>query len=85
MAHRDAADHRSGGEFKPGRPAEMRIGDSIVMVSGGDGLRDFATAFLYVYVQGTDATYARAMAANTGERPLGQHLADRHSSARRLG
>jgi hypothetical protein len=36
-------------------------------------------------VQGTDATYARAMAANTGERPLGQHLADRHSSARRLG
>lgn len=27
------------GEYQQGRPAEIRIGDSIVMVSDGDGLR----------------------------------------------
>jgi PhnB protein len=52
------------GEFESGRPAEIRIGDSIVMVSDGGGLRDLAPAFLYVYVRDADATYARAMAAN---------------------
>ena len=51
------------GEFNPGRPAEIRIGDSIVMVSDGDGLHTLPPR-LYVYVQDTDATYASAMAAN---------------------
>lgn len=52
------------GELHPGRPAEIRIGDSVVMVSDGDGLRNPVPAFLYVYVEDTDATYRRALAAN---------------------
>jgi uncharacterized glyoxalase superfamily protein PhnB len=52
------------GELKPGRPAEMRIGDSLIMVSDGDGFRTAASAFLYVYVDDADTTYARAMQAN---------------------
>jgi PhnB protein len=43
-------------------PAQMRIGDSIVMVSG-TGPRDARSAFLYVYVDDVDATYARALEA----------------------
>ncbi|WP_321864899.1 VOC family protein [Burkholderia cenocepacia] len=51
------------GEFRAGLPAEIRIGDSVVMISGGDALRDPMPAFLYVYVEDTDATYRRALAA----------------------
>jgi uncharacterized glyoxalase superfamily protein PhnB len=52
------------GEFRPGSPAEIRIGDSVVMISGGEGLRDLASAFLYVYVDDADAIYKRAIAAH---------------------
>jgi PhnB protein len=52
------------GELHPGRPAEIRIGDSIILVSDGDGLREQATAFLYVYVEDADATYSKALTAN---------------------
>jgi len=52
------------GAFRHGLPAEIRIGDSVVMVSGSDGLREPMPAFLYVYVQDTDSTYQRAIAAN---------------------
>ncbi|MEX3924934.1 MULTISPECIES: VOC family protein [Paraburkholderia] len=52
------------GVFRHGLPAEIRIGDSVVMVSGADGLREPMPAFLYVYVQDTDSTYQRAIAAN---------------------
>ena len=52
------------GTFRQGLPAEIRIGDSVVMISGSDGLRDPAPAFLYVYVEDTDSTYQRAIAAN---------------------
>jgi len=38
------------GEYHSGRPAEIKIGDSIVMLSDGDELRDSATALLFVYV-----------------------------------
>ncbi|WP_244110077.1 VOC family protein [Burkholderia arboris] len=51
------------GEFRAGLPAEIRIGDSVVMISGGDGLRDAMPAFLYVYVEDTDSTYRRAIEA----------------------
>ncbi|WP_322085075.1 VOC family protein [Burkholderia sp. BCC1999] len=51
------------GEFRAGLPAEIRIGDSVVMISGGDGLRDPMPAFLYVYVEDTDAIHRRAIAA----------------------
>jgi PhnB protein len=52
------------GEYLPGRPAEVRIGDSVVMVSDGDGLREPIPAFLYVYVEDADSTYRRAIEAN---------------------
>ena len=51
------------GEWRPGMPAEIRIGDSVVMISG-DGRRDSMPAFLYVYVADTDVTYQRAIAAD---------------------
>lgn len=51
------------GELYPGRPAELRIGDSMLMVSHGDGQRDTIPAFLYVYVEDVHSTYERAMAA----------------------
>src|SRR6202451_4851795 len=50
------------GEYRAGMPAEIRIGDSIVMVSG-EGARDPIPAFLYVSVEDTDATYRRAFGA----------------------
>ena len=52
------------GEYHPERPAIMTIGDSMVMISDA-GIRPPMTAFLYVYVGDTDATYRRAMNAGT--------------------
>ena len=69
------------GEFRSGLPAEIRIGDSVVMVSGGDGLRDPMPAFLYVYVDDTDSTYKRAVAVDAvsleepGDMPYGDRRA----------
>ncbi|NUX59476.1 VOC family protein [Paraburkholderia youngii] len=69
------------GEFRAGLPAEIRIGDSVLMVSGGDGLRDPATAFLYVYVEDADSTYRRAIAANAVaiEEPTDMPYGDRRA------
>lgn len=50
------------GESVPGRPAEMRIGDSMIMVSEV-GEREAFPALLYVYVNDADATYHRGLAA----------------------
>ena len=38
------------------------IGDSLLMISDA-GIRNSMTAFLYVYVNDTDATFKRAVAA----------------------
>jgi len=54
---------RGQGEFHVNRPAEIRIGDSIIMISNGDGLRKPVSAFLYVYVENVDETYQRAVKA----------------------
>jgi PhnB protein len=72
------------GELQPGRPAEMRIGDSIVMVSDGGGLRESSTAFLYVYVADVDANYARAIAADATslEVPADMPYGDRRAMVR---
>lgn len=48
------------GEFAAAAPSQMRIGDSIVMVSGV-GPRDPMPGFLYLYVDDVDATYRRAL------------------------
>jgi PhnB protein len=72
------------GEFRPGSPAEIRIGDSIVMVSGGGGHRDPMPAFLYVYVHDTDSTYRRARAAGATslEEPADMPYGDRRAMVR---
>lgn len=69
------------GEFRPGRPAEIRIGDSVVMISDGDGLRETAAAFLYVYVGDADATFRLALAADAVavEEPTDMPYGDRRA------
>jgi len=50
------------GDFRKDKPCEIRIGDSLVMVSEV-GVRDAMPAFLYLYVDDIDATYERALTA----------------------
>jgi uncharacterized glyoxalase superfamily protein PhnB len=50
------------GEYRQEAPAEIRIGDSVIMISGA-GVRNRMSACLYVYVSNTDATYRRALDA----------------------
>lgn len=71
------------GEVVAGRPAEIGIGDSLVMVSGA-GERDRFPAFLYVYVDDADETYRRAVAAGatTVEEPLDTPYGDRRAMVR---
>ena len=44
-------------------PSLITIGDSIVMVSSGGGVRTPMPSFLHVYVDDVDATYERAIQA----------------------
>ena len=69
------------GEFHVHRPAEIRIGDSLIMISDGDGLREPVSAFLYVYVENVDVTYQRAVGAGaeTLELPSDQPYGDRRA------
>src|SRR5262249_51907355 len=53
----------AAGELRSGAPTEMRIGDSILMISEGGGVRLAMPAFLYVYVENADQTYERAIGA----------------------
>jgi uncharacterized glyoxalase superfamily protein PhnB len=50
------------GDFRADIPSEIRIGDSIVMVSSV-GPRDAMPAFLHLYVDDIDATYQCALRA----------------------
>jgi uncharacterized glyoxalase superfamily protein PhnB len=52
----------ASGAFEAQRPSEVRIGDSLVMISEA-GERPPMPAFLYVYVADVDATLARARAS----------------------
>lgn len=72
------------GELHPGRPAEIRIGDSVVRVSDGGGLREMTPAFLYVYVEDTDSTFRRAIAANavSVEEPADMPYGDRRATVK---
>jgi uncharacterized glyoxalase superfamily protein PhnB len=68
------------GDFETDRPSQVRIGDSMVMISGV-GPRDPMPAFLYVYVEDSDATYERALKAGAvsleepGDTPYGARRA----------
>jgi PhnB protein len=71
------------GEVREGRPAEIRIGDSVVMVSSA-GERELFPAFLYVYVDDADAAYRRALAAGavSVEEPVDTPYGDRRAMVR---
>jgi uncharacterized glyoxalase superfamily protein PhnB len=66
------------GEYHPQAPAELRIGDSIIMISE-TGVRDTMPACLYVYVENADATWQRAIdaGARSIEAPLDTPYGDR--------
>jgi uncharacterized glyoxalase superfamily protein PhnB len=71
------------GEIVAGRPVDVSIGDSIVMVSSA-GERDAFPAFLYLYVDDADATYDRAISAGATsvESPLDTPYGDRRAMVR---
>ena len=73
----------AAGDAVPHRPAEMRIGDSMVMVSEADE-REIFPAFLYVYVDDADTTYQRALAAGAVgvEQPWDTPYRDRRAMVR---
>jgi PhnB protein len=69
------------GDLGANRPAEMRIGDSVIIVSDGGGLREPIPAFLYVYVEDIDAIYERAiqLGAESLEGPTEMPYGDRRA------
>jgi PhnB protein len=71
------------GSAEPGRPAEILIGNSLVMVSPAVE-RDPFPAFLYVYVDDADAAYHRALHAGalSVEEPLDTPYGDRRAMVR---
>lgn len=71
------------GSEQPGRPAEMLIGDSLVMVSPAVERAPFQ-AFLYIYVDDADAVYRRALDAGASslEEPLETPYGDRRAMVR---
>jgi uncharacterized glyoxalase superfamily protein PhnB len=71
------------GEVQADRPAEMRIGDSLVMITSA-GERDLFPAFLYVYGEDADRVYHRAIAAGAAsiEPPLDTPYGDRRAMVR---
>jgi PhnB protein len=73
------------GEYHADRPAEVRIGDSLVLVSSA-GPRELFPAFLYVYVEDPDATYRKALSAGalSIEAPLDTPYGDRRAMVRDL-
>jgi uncharacterized glyoxalase superfamily protein PhnB len=68
----------ASGELHADRPAVMRIGDSVIMISAA-GPRETMTAFLYLYVEDADATYSRALqvGARSLEEPRDTPYGDR--------
>ena len=70
-------------EVRPDRPAEARIGDSLVMVTSTAERPSFP-AFLYVYVDDADSTYRRALEAGAAsiEEPLDTPYGDRRAMIR---
>ena len=71
------------GQVEVGRPAEMHIGDSLVMVTSAEE-RELFPAFLYVYVDDADRAYERALNAGaiSLEAPLDTPYGDRRAMVR---
>ena len=67
--------------------AEVKIGDSIVMIGGGAALRRASTpAGIHLYVKDADAVYERALEAGATSlhRPVDQAYGDREASVKDL-
>ena len=73
------------GDYRGDIPSVIRIGDSVIMVSGA-GPRDVTTAFLYVYVDDVDSTYQRALGAGAHslEEPADLPYGDRRGMVKDL-
>jgi len=71
------------GEVHADRPAVIRVGDSMLMISAV-GPRAAMPAFLYLYADDADATYARALqaGAHSLEEPLDTPYGDRRGMVR---
>jgi uncharacterized glyoxalase superfamily protein PhnB len=71
------------GEVEAGRPAEIDIGDSRIMISDAVA-RDSFPGFLYVYVDDADRTYERALQAGAVslEAPIDTPYGDRRAMVR---
>lgn len=71
------------GHVVASRPAELRIGDSVIMVSEA-GERDVFPAFLYIYVDDADDVYRRALTAGAVmvEEPWDTPYGDRRAMVR---
>jgi len=66
------------------RHAEVRIGDSIIMLGTTSSTYGNATATLYVYVDDADARYQRALnaGATSISEPANQFYGDRHAGVK---
>ena len=73
----------ASGSFNAERPSELRVGDSMLMISAPTG-RDRSSAFLYVYVADADSTYRRALdkGATSIEEPSDLPYGDRRAMVR---
>jgi PhnB protein len=74
----------ASGTLRSGAPTELRIGDSVVLISDDGGVREAMPAFLYVYVENADEAYQRALAAGAEsiERPGDMPYGDRRATVR---
>jgi PhnB protein len=68
------------GDYRPEAPAELRIGDSIIMISDA-GVREPMAACLYIYVENADEIWQRAVKAGAQsiEAPLDTLYGDRRA------
>jgi len=73
----------ASGDFRSDGPSEIRIGDSIVMVSEA-GVREAMPTFLYLYLDDTDGAYRRALEAGATvvEGPADMFYGDRRATVR---
>jgi uncharacterized glyoxalase superfamily protein PhnB len=72
------------GALRVGTPTEIKIGDSIVMVSDGGGERETMPTFLYVYLENADEAYGHAISAGAVsiEKPSDMPYGDRRATVR---
>ena len=68
-------------QIEPGRPTDVHIGDSVVLVSS-TAQREPFPSFLYVYVEDADSTYEQAMQAGASsiEGPVDAPYGDRRAT-----